>query len=495
MAESREPPAIEPSEIVGDRFRVGPIIGRGGMSVVYEATHIQLGQHVAVKVLGTLQSARRGAFERALIEAQATARMTSEHVVRVFDVGTTKAGHAYVVMEKLVGNDLAQEIRKGIPSPVGDAVKIVLQVCHALAEAHAAGIVHRDVKPSNLFLAMQPDKTVVVKVLDFGLARADSSVAKASGASTMPRMAGSPGYASPEQLGTASDVDARADVWGLGIVLYELITGRRPFEAVNLTDGLIAASTLPMPPMKSVHGPVPPAFEAIVRRCLEKDRENRFGSIMDLADAIHPYAPPAYARYSERVRAVGGRGLHSAGTIRVTLPDGLASGGATTFSDTGSQSSKMEPNTEMGVANPAALVVASVVPPHRTALRLVLAAAVVGILLFVVLSGRRLPTAPPPPSGAALGAPATPSSLGPLPPLVVSTAPAAPPEIATVVPSVAGTIAVVAATPVVGSKTETAPPSGRPALVRVTPRPPAPPKTTAAVGSGKGPADNPMTYR
>ena len=504
MVEVPGTPQLQPGEILGAKFRVGPVIGRGGMSVVYQAQHVQLGQDVAVKVLGTPGKETRRAFERALVEAQATARLTSEHVVRVFDVGMTDRGHAYVVMEKLAGDDVARALRKG-PTALSDAVAIVLQACHALAEAHASGIVHRDIKPSNLFLATGPDRTIVVKVLDFGLARADSRFSTTSKAAeavlAMPRVVGSPGYASPEQLSTAGDVDARADIWGLGVVLYELVTGRRPFEAGNLADALIAAITVPMPPMGTAERPVPAAFEAIVRRCLEKDRENRFAEVPDLADALVPFAPPAFAHYAHRIRDVSTRkGASSAATLRMILPGDHRSSAAT-----GSLSGEMsidasvelsastkEPVTEVGVANP--LVVASPVRLGRSAARLVIGGIVLGALLVIAVAGRGGGAVSAAPDGGAAFASTSPpsalsSQLGPLPPLAglpasdTSTAVASAPSPPTSVSS--------------AMREPLSPPPSPPGVRSKRPRTPVIPRVSigSPATTKAAPSGNPMTYR
>jgi serine/threonine-protein kinase len=445
MSEPSGSPVIEPGEIVGGKYRIGQMIGRGGMSVVYEAKHVQLGQDVAVKVLTGQQT-----LSRVLNEAQATARLTSEHVVRVFDVGTTNGGFGYVVMEKLRGSDLAETLRpkdgSKRPLSVSAAVKLVLEACHGLAEAHAAGIVHRDIKPSNLFLAQKPDKTVTLKVLDFGLARAEVTAATtARGSARGPRIAGSPGYASPEQLGTASDADARADIWGLGIVLYEAVSGHRPFDAANLQDALIAAATLPMPPLTSPSEPIPPGFEDVVRKCLEKDRESRYATVTDLAEALRPFAPPAFAHYVDRVRAVGGRNPYSVGTIKTTaVPEGeghtatVGTFSTDTFTAEATPDSRSPRSMPMGESNPTTgtaqgFLVASVVS-QRLVLLLAAIVVVSTCLVVLVVIATRKPieaNAGKPPPSAALTLPPSPSALGPLPPLALpamSTAPAPEPQ-------------------------------------------------------------------
>jgi serine/threonine-protein kinase len=491
MSEPSGSPVIEPGEIVGGKYRIGQMIGRGGMSVVYEAKHVQLGQDVAVKVLTGQQT-----LSRVLNEAQATARLTSEHVVRVFDVGTTNGGFGYVVMEKLRGCDLSEMLRtqdgSKRPVPVSEAVKLVLEACHGLAEAHAAGIVHRDIKPSNLFLAQKPDKTVTLKVLDFGLARAEVTAATtARGSARGPRIAGSPGYASPEQLGTASDADARADIWGLGVVLYEAVSGHRPFEAATLQDALIAAATLPMPPLTAPNEPIPPGFEDVVRKCLEKDRESRYATVTDLAEALRPFAPPAYAHYVDRVRAVGGRNPFSVGTIKtMAVPEGeghtatVGTFSTDTFTAEATPDSlgpRSQPMGESPTAGAApGFLVASVVS-QRLVLLLAAIVVVSTCLVVLVVIGTRKPTeasASKPPPSAALTLPPSPSALGPLPPLALpamSTAAATPPapEPPAVIDLDQG-----ATPPEKPEKPVTKPTKGR----------------VKAAASAK-PAGNPMTYR
>ena len=440
MGEISGDPAIALGEVVGGKYRLGRMIGRGGMSVVYEARHVQLGQQLAVKVLTGLAAGGRNGFERVLAEAQATARLTSEHVVRVVDVGATASGDAYVVMERLAGHDLAHAIRQGGAIQPSEAVRLVLEACHGLAEAHAAGIVHRDIKPSNLFLAEKADKTVTLKVLDFGLARAESTVATtARGSARGPRIAGSPGYASPEQLGTAADVDARADVWGLGVVLYELVSGQRPFDAANLQDALIAAATRTMPPLVARDGSaLPPGFDAVVRRCLEKDRENRFASVQDLAEALRPYAPPAFAHYVDRVRAVAGRSPLSLGTIRVGGNDGNAATISSFATDTLSGDAPVSSAAPESMLLPSAsdaepakgFVVASILTTQRIAIigALIVLVLAAGVVAIVLLPRRVAPVTPARPAPSSPVSPVA-SGLGPLPPLVGAPASEPPPSV------------------------------------------------------------------
>jgi len=347
---------IPPGEILGRKFRVGRVIGRGGASVVYEAEHAQLGQPVAIKVL----SGRAGSadLKRALAEAKTTARLTGEHLVRVLDVGTTPSGRAYFVMDRLVGHDLERELRGGAFS-IARAVAIIVQTCGALAGVHAAGIVHRDIKPSNLFLETRADGTALVKLLDFGLAR-DSESPEPQTAKPF-CMVGSPGYAAPEQL-MSRNVDARADIWALGAVLYRMLSGRKPFEVANLLDTLLAARHCPVPRMVGAHEPIPAGLEAVVLKCLAPNREDRFGSVRELAAALAPFGPQKSADSPPHRRE---RQL--------------------------SQTEIRRPNKEAGTP---ALVLAPALPDRRRALSFVLASVATRLL---GLDGSKLN---PPPSGS-----------------------------------------------------------------------------------------------
>jgi hypothetical protein len=269
-----------------DKYRVEGVLGRGGMGVVLRVTHLHLGEEQAIKILSPGAGRAHDAHARFLREAQSAVRLHGEHVARVSDVGVLPDGAPYMVMEYLRGGDLAGELARGRGAlPPGEVVDYVLQACEALAEAHALGIVHRDIKPDNLFITRRPDGSLLVKVIDFGISKAP--LAGPGMLTRTDAMMGTPGYMSPEQMKASKDVDARSDIWALGIVLYECLNGRRPFDAETLSAIVLRATTEPPPPMDPQ---IPRMLQAAILRCLEKDRAARFPSIAALAAALAPFA-------------------------------------------------------------------------------------------------------------------------------------------------------------------------------------------------------------
>ena len=262
------------------------------MGVVFAARHRELEQRVAIKFLLPEFAEQGMAAERFRREARAAARMRGEHVCRVLDVGTIESGIPFMVMEYLEGRDLASELDRRGQLPVEEAVGYLLEACEALAEAHVAGIIHRDLKPANLFLETRADGSRRVKVLDFGVSKLLLSLSEGAGALTKTSsLVGSPLYMSPEQLDSARDVDARTDVWALGVVLFELLTGSTPFRGETIPQ-LVAAVLQDAPVRLPPHAqPLPPGLEEVMCRALAKQRDKRYGSVAELAQALAPYAP------------------------------------------------------------------------------------------------------------------------------------------------------------------------------------------------------------
>ncbi|MBI4955559.1 MAG: serine/threonine protein kinase [Myxococcales bacterium] len=302
--------APAPGTIVAGKYRVEHVLGVGGMGVVVAATHEMLGELVAIKFLKTTDNEDR--IRRFVREARAAAKIRSEHVARVYDVGQLDDGMPYLVMEHLDGEDLSQRLKRAGPLPIEEAVEYTLQACEAIATAHALGIVHRDLKPSNLFLANRPDGTASVKVIDFGISKILSDEPTededpGGGITKSATLLGSPLYMSPEQMVSARDVDARCDVWALGGILYALVTGKPPFR--GLTVAAIYESILTGgQPLRALCPEAPPELEAAVARALVKDRSVRTPDVASFAADIAPFGPE-HARVSvDRMRRLlGGR--------------------------------------------------------------------------------------------------------------------------------------------------------------------------------------------
>jgi serine/threonine protein kinase len=274
-----------------NKYRVEGTIGKGGMGLVLAARHIRLDEPVAIKVLLPEIMHMEGMIDRFLREARSASKIKSQHVVRVLDVEVTpSSGIPYMVMERLAGTDLNQLCKKGGPIAVRDAIAWVLQACEAIGEAHALGIIHRDLKLGNLFLARRSDGSTCIKVLDFGLSKIVGE-----GALTRTGLSlGTLRYMSPEQMRSARSVDHRTDIWALGAILYRLITGSMPFpgeEEVEIISLVLSGS----PPQRpSVLRPdAPPGLDAVILRCLERERERRFVTVAELVAALQPFAGSA----------------------------------------------------------------------------------------------------------------------------------------------------------------------------------------------------------
>jgi serine/threonine protein kinase len=296
--------AIDPRElpvpigqIIAGRYVVTGALGRGGMGVVLAGRHIELGERVAIKFLNKEHGSHADRFFR---EARAAARIRSEHVVRIFDVGRLESGEPYIVMEYLEGEDLADRLdRMGTLGPE-EVANVLLDVCQALAEAHASGIVHRDLKPANIFLARGPDGSDLVKLLDFGVAKMPEAGALTQTSTVL----GSPIYMSPEQLMASRDVDPRSDIWSLGVVVYEMLTGALPFNGDSLVHLALLVREKPTPSARAIRADVPEALDEVIAKCLAKERADRYANVAEFAEAIAAFVSPGLAHTTSRIRRV-----------------------------------------------------------------------------------------------------------------------------------------------------------------------------------------------
>ena len=325
-------PEVPIGTVLAGKYRVERVLGQGGMGVVVAARHLHLDQTVAIKLLRRDRTADTTAVERFLREARAAACIESEHVARVFDVGILDSGTPFIVMEHLAGTDLASKSSRST-SP-SDVVDWVLQACEAIAEAHLRGIVHRDLKPSNLFLTDRVGGRPVVKVLDFGIAKALGSQPDEERALQTQTLAvmGTPRYMSPEQMRSAKHVDARTDIWALGAILFELLTGRPAFDGESLPELCSMVAVDPVPSLCDLRPDIPEGLERAIRWCMEKSPDDRPQTVAQLAAALAPFgsdeASAAAARI-ERVMGVGSATMVTGDTPAADAPDTATGWGAT----------------------------------------------------------------------------------------------------------------------------------------------------------------------
>jgi tRNA A-37 threonylcarbamoyl transferase component Bud32 len=315
-------------EVLAGKYRVERVLGVGGMGIVVAARHTHLNDRVALKFLLPEIAQTPALVTRFVREAQAAARIKSEHVARVYDVGTMENGVPYMVMEHLVGRDLGSLLGERGALPIGDAVDYVLQASEAIAEAHSIGLVHRDLKPANLFISQRADGSPLVKVLDFGISKAVAGFDVYPGAARQDltatsSMMGSPLYMAPEQVRSAKTVDARADVWSLGVILHELLTGSPPFRGDTMPAVLASIVADPPASLRASRPAVPPSLESVVLACLEKDPNRRLPDVAALAEALAPFAEARSYLSIDRVAKILGRApgrSSSPAALRGTAP-------------------------------------------------------------------------------------------------------------------------------------------------------------------------------
>jgi eukaryotic-like serine/threonine-protein kinase len=294
---------IRIGDVLANRYRVERVLGQGGMGTVLAARHVALGERVAIKLLRPQALKVRGASERFLQEARAAAKIKNEHVARVVDVAALDDGSPYMVMEYLEGRDLGAVLEHTGPFPIAQAVDDVLQVSEAIAEAHQLGIIHRDLKPANLLRVRTPDGEPLVKVLDFGVSKFVDSDSE-HGLTRTNELVGSPYYMSPEQMQQSKSVDLRTDIWSMGVILFELITGKLPFDGESVMQLAIRVATEPAPALRSLLPTAPPELESILFKCLEKDRRRRYDTLAELSVALSPFGSPRAKLSADRIVAV-----------------------------------------------------------------------------------------------------------------------------------------------------------------------------------------------
>ncbi len=441
--------------VVDGKYKVDKVLGRGAMGVVVQATHVHLGEKVALKFLRYRAKAGTEDFQqRFRREAKVSAMLKNEHITRVIDVGVWKERVPYMVMDYLDGGDLRELIKSHGPLPIGVAIDYTVQVCVGIAEAHANGIVHRDLKPSNLFLTKRADGSDLLKVLDFGISKWRASETEMDELTQTGVVLGSPKYMAPEQLFGSADVDSRADVWSIGAILYELLAGRPPFDLPTFTRICAELSTNRPPPSLAEKRPdVTPELEAVIMKCFMRNPDERTKDVAELAgnllDAVQaPFAAPMRQKIASMLDP-GANSLAASGAMG-SMPSGaygtMSSGAYATLSTTGSgprttlsESGRTPaPASTMGPSTTAGAQMMEPPPARRGALIPGLAVGallVVGIAAYLSMartdalkapagSGTiAAPTAPPTSTFAVTTAPDTASAAQPAPSASASTAP------------------------------------------------------------------------
>ena len=473
---------LQPGDIVADKYKVEHVLGRGGMGLVLAAEHMQLRERVALKFLTSKTDRDSASNERFMREARVTAKLRSEHAARVTDFGVLDDGTPFMVMEYLEGRDLKQELAAGGPMPVEVVVEYLVQACMGLAEAHARGIVHRDLKPSNLFLTHRPDGTPLIKIMDFGVSKMRDVDETDQELTREGTLLGSPKYMAPEQLRASGTVDARADVWSLGAIAYELLSGRPPFQAESTAAlcFMVLSDHQPAPLVGEVPG-VTEALQSVVFDCLERDLTKRVSDVATLVDRL--------------ADAVGNDALHDVaaridGILEGTTRDHVA---VHELASTGSYSARRRTRDVRSAATSATVPgTASVAAPQKKRVPMpfvvagLVVTAAVGILVYRSTRASGEPVAE---HAAQPPANQTPPSTA-----SVATAPSAVPAVSNAAPPASTVVAAgsSAAEPVPAPPTTRHPkgPGPRGAPPTTTQEPPAPPPTSTATKKPSNPFDD-----
>jgi serine/threonine-protein kinase len=434
----------QPGTTLGGKYLVEQVLGVGGMGVVVAATHLQLDQKVAIKFLLPEALANPEVVARFSREARAAAKIRGEHVARVIDVGAFDDGTPFMVMEYLEGHDLAKQLELHGPLLVEDLARYILESCQALAEAHAAKIVHRDLKPSNLFLAQRPDKRAIIKVLDFGISKLEDK--PTAGLTKTSALMGTAFYMSPEQLTSPKTVDHRSDIWALGVIMYELLTGRQPFAGESVPEIIASILQNQREPITSLRPDVPPDLVAAVERCLQFKAQDRFSSVGELAGALAPFATEESRRsvaiigrvLGENVSVSPGAPLPAAGSAVVrppsatSLPSAIGATQHVGQVGSGAFAAAAVAETKASAQSPGAVTthglstsVAGLPAPTKKPVLAFAGVAVALVAVVAVAFSMRAKDAPASSSSAGMVSPPT-EKASPLPPQAAPNAPEAP---------------------------------------------------------------------
>jgi len=436
----RAPIELEVGEIIGVKYSIERLLGRGGMGTVWLCQHLGLGERVAVKVMSRQVADHSEVRARFAREARASAKIKSRYVARVYDTGELPDGRPYLVMEYMEGETLGQALRTARTMSLEETARILGQVGRGLARAHELGIVHRDIKPDNVFLAHTADDGVIAKVFDFGIVKVSDALAMAPETTQEGALLGTPQYMSPEQVEGVA-IDLRSDIYSLGVMAFRMLTGRRLFPDESLSATLMKICNGPLPSLIELLPGLPPAVEEWFQRACARDREARFPSALACVDALASAAGVA-AKPDLTIPPAG------AVTVSGVVP---ANSSRPLETPTGPSATPWTPPSGMNIAP------AEAPRSHGTAaIVLGVAFVIVAAILLVVLSrGTHTPAAAPTVAAVPVAPAATLPTSAPTPALSAS-----PPDVE---PSPAASAAQPDASPRPGARTTPARRPARPA--------------------------------
>ncbi|HEX7603420.1 MAG TPA: serine/threonine-protein kinase, partial [Polyangiaceae bacterium] len=307
-------------KIIDGKYKINSVLGEGGMGTVFEAEHVAIGRSVAVKVLHPAQASKKVAVKRFHQEARAAGGIGHPNICEVYDMGTLPDASPYLVMERLTGETLSSRIAAEGGLPFDEMIDVGMQVLAGLAAAHERGILHRDIKPENVFLVRRAGFPAVVKILDFGVSKITTSIGHSeweeeTDLTKTGMVMGTPYYMSPEQARGERNLDARVDIYATGVLLYEALTGRRPFAGSNYNSLLLQILAGNAPPMRQLRPSVPSAIEEIVARAMATKRDDRYPTAAEMQRALARVRPGHDRRSSSRTPE---------STQKVVAPDAMA---------------------------------------------------------------------------------------------------------------------------------------------------------------------------